>query len=217
MLMFTGLVEETGTIADVCTDGNGLTVSVFAKTVLEDMNEGDSIAVNGTCLTVTGHTDALFTAGIAPETRKCTTLGSLVRGECVNLERAMLPTTRIGGHFVQGHVDGTGIIKSVLPEKNSLRFSIGIDPVLLPCIVKKGYIAVDGVSLTVTDTEKDRFHVMLVEYTQGKITLPHKDPGDLVNIEVDILAKYIARLCHRDTGSLFLPETEKISMKETVS
>ena len=192
--MFTGLVEEMGNVAAVANAGDRFDLTISAKTAIDGVQLGDSIAVNGVCLTVTRFDDASFTVGLAPETLKRTNLGDLSAGDPVNLERSLLPTTRLGGHFVQGHVDGTGVIKSFKPDQDALWLTVEADPALMQYIVTKGYIAIDGTSLTVVDTGTDWFNVTLVNYTQSKIILPQKKAGDRVNLEVDILAKYVERL-----------------------
>lgn len=192
--MFTGLVEEIGVVAAVKNTGESFDLTVSAKTVLDGVKLGDSIAVNGVCLTVTAFDKDGFTVGLAPETLKRTNLGDLVEGAPVNLERSLLPTTRLGGHFVQGHVDVTGVIKSFRPDKDALWLTVETDPALMRYIVTKGYIAIDGTSLTVVDTGAGWFNVTLIDYTQARIILPRKKPGDRVNLEVDILAKYVERL-----------------------
>ncbi len=192
--MFTGLIEEIGAVTAVRQSAESFDLTLTAQTVLDGVELGDSIAVNGVCLTVTTFDEHTFTVGLAPETLARTNLGDLSQGDHVNLERSLLPTTRLGGHFVQGHVDATGIIKSFRPDKDALWLEIETDAALMRYIVTKGYIAIDGTSLTVVDTGSDWFNVTLINYTQPKIILPRKKPGDRVNLEVDILAKYIERL-----------------------
>ena len=199
--MFTGLVEEMGTIADVAQTSDSYTLTIRAKTVLDGVQEGDSIAVNGVCLTVTEFTSEQFCVGLAPETQRRTNLGALVQGSPVNLERSVTPTTRMGGHFVQGHVDGTGMIKSITKDKDALWIAIQTDPALMKYIVTKGYVAIDGTSLTVVDTGTDWFNITLIAYSQQKVILAKKKTGDSVNLEVDILAKYLERLVAADTNT----------------
>lgn len=179
-------------------DGGGFDMKIAATTVLEGVHLGDSIAVNGTCLTVTEFDTQLgdFTVGLAPETLRKTSLIELQPGSLVNLERAVQPTSRMGGHFVQGHVDGTGEIVSLVPEKDSLWVKVKTSKSLLKYIVPKGFIAVDGTSLTVVDVFDDEecFNFMLVSYTQQKVVIPLKKVGQKVNLEVDILGKYVERL-----------------------
>ncbi len=192
--MFTGLIEEIGAVANVHKTDHSFDLTVNAKTVIENVALGDSIAINGVCLTVTDFGQQSFTVGLAPETLKRTNLGALATSDLVNLERSLLPSTRIGGHFVQGHVDGTGKIKTLRPDHDALWLTIETDPALMRYIVTKGYIAIDGTSLTVVDTGANWFNVTLIDYTQSKIILPGKKLGALVNLEVDILAKYVERL-----------------------
>ncbi len=192
--MFTGIIEEIGTVRELRRSGDGTTLKITAGMVIRDARPGDSIAVNGTCLTVATLGEDFFTAGLAPETLQRTNLGRLQTGSPVNLERALLPTQRMGGHFVQGHVDGTGVIRSMRPDKDSLWLTIAATPELMRYIVPKGFIALDGVSLTVVEVWENTFSVMLVAYTREHIILPQKKPGDHVNIEVDILGKYVEKL-----------------------
>ena len=198
--MFTGLIEEIGGVESVRETAESFTLAIAARTVLEDVKLGDSIAVNGVCLTVTEFGADQFSVGLAPETLKRTSLGDLNKGDPVNLERSVLPTTRLGGHFVQGHVDATGTIRSFRPDNDALWVEIETDPALMRYIVTKGYVAIDGTSLTVVDTGPNWFNVTLVDYTQSKIVLPRKKPGDRVNLEVDILAKYMERLTRDRTA-----------------
>jgi riboflavin synthase len=188
--MFTGIVEEIGTVQALTEVSGGWSLTVQARQVLMDTNLGDSLAVNGTCLTVTHLTDHTFTVGLAPETLRRTNLGDLQPGDGVNLERSLAANGRVGGHFVQGHVDGTGVIRSFEPEGDSIWVAVETQADLLRYIVPKGYIAVDGISLTVVDVLADAFTFMLVAYTQQHVTLPQKKVGERVNLEVDILGKY---------------------------
>jgi riboflavin synthase len=178
------------------TKDGGVDLKIAAKTVLEGVNLGDSIAVNGTCLTVTDFTNQDFTVGLSPETLRKTSLIELKTGSLVNLERAVQPISRMGGHFVQGHVDGTGVIVEKVPEGDSLWIKVKTEKGLLKYIVPKGFIAVDGASLTVVDVfeEEGCFNFMLVSYTQQKVVVPLKEVGQKVNLEVDILGKYVERL-----------------------
>lgn len=192
-----GVVKQLG-----IADHGGFDLVLKARTVLEDVHLGDSIAVNGTCLTVT-HFDLNlkeFTVGLSPETLRKTSLSELKPGTLVNLERAMLPSTRMGGHFVQGHVDGTGEIVEKRVEGYSLWVKVRTDEKVLKYIVPKGFIAVDGTSLTVVDVFDDEkcFNFMLVAYTQQQVVIPLKNVGQLVNLEVDILGKYVERLLRKD-------------------
>ena len=197
--LFTGIVEEMGRVKNLgIAENGGFDLEITAKTVLQGVNLGDSIAVNGTCLTVTAfdHKLSEFKVGLAPETLRKTSLVELVPGSPVNLERAVQPISRMGGHFVQGHVDGTGEIVSMDAEGDSLWVKVRTSEAVLNYIVAKGFIAVDGTSLTVVDVfdEEKAFNFMLVAYTQNAVVVPLKKVGDLVNLEVDILGKYVQRL-----------------------
>lgn len=193
--MFTGIVEEIGEV--LAAEGgqerdNFLTVA--CRTVHQDARLGDSIAINGTCLTVTELSDRGFTVGLSPETLRRTNLGALRPGSPVNLERSLAFGGRMGGHYVQGHVDGVGEIVAIVPEGDSRRVSIRPPAALLPYIVEKGYIAVDGVSLTVAGLERDRFTVALIAYTLDAVIVGRQSVGAPVNLEVDIIAKYVERI-----------------------
>ncbi|KAI5307352.1 Riboflavin synthase alpha chain [Ascosphaera pollenicola] len=202
--MFTGLVEKVGTVSalealDTSASGGGgtsLTITDCAE-ILHDAQLGDSIAVNGTCLTVTQFDATSFKVGVAPETLRRTNLGSLVAGSRVNLERAVSASTRMGGHFVQGHVDSTAEILSVTPDGNALTFRFQPrDRKLLRYVVEKGFITIDGASLTITavkDGEDGWFEVMLIAYTQERVVTAAKKPGDEVNVEIDMVGKYVEK------------------------
>lgn len=198
--MFTGLVEEVGQVRQLRREADGVALEVAASTVLEGLHLGDSIAVDGTCLTVTAFGDGSFTVGLSPETLRRTNLGERVAGDPVNLERAVAVGGRMGGHYVQGHVDGVGTIVARQPEGDALVITFSAPPDLLRYIVVKGFIAVDGISLTVTERVADHFSVALVAYTQGAVALPRKPAGATVNLEVDIIAKYVESLV-RETSA----------------
>ena len=200
--MFTGLVEEIGTIRRIWTAGEGLVLSVNAEQVLSDMKVSDSIAINGACLTVTEVSAGSFAVGIAPETQRRTNLGNLQPGDLVNLERPLLFNGRIGGHFVQGHVDGTGVIMEMSPEDESLWVKVEASEELLRYIVPKGFVSVDGVSLTVVDIFPNAFNFMLISYSQKHVILPRKTVGELVNLEVDMLGKYVERFVEGITHAI---------------
>lgn len=200
--MFTGLVEEIGTIRRIWTAGEGLVLSVNAEQVLSDMKVSDSIAINGACLTVTEISAGSFAVGIAPETQRRTNLGNLQPGDLVNLERPLLFNGRIGGHFVQGHVDGTGVIMDMSPEDESLWVKVEASEELLRYIVPKGFVSVDGVSLTVVNIFPNAFNFMLISYSQKHVILPRKTVGELVNLEVDMLGKYVERFVEGITHAI---------------
>ncbi|WOL20451.1 hypothetical protein Cni_G29256 [Canna indica] len=206
--LFTGIVEEMGRIERLGPSGDadgGFEMRISASNVLGGVQLGDSIAVNGTCLTVSDFdlATSTFTVGLAPETLRRTDLGELAPGCPVNLERAVQPVSRMGGHFVQGHVDGTGEIVSLVPEGDSLWVKVRVAPELMRYIVPKGFIAVDGTSLTVVGVyeEESCFDFMMVAYTQQKVVIALKEVGDKVNLEVDILGKYVEKLLSSRFGN----------------
>ncbi len=200
--MFTGLVEEIGTVERLWRERDGWWLSVRAERALTDLAVSHSIAVNGACLTVTALSEAAFTVGLAPETVRRTNLGELQPGEGVNLERALPADGRVGGHFVQGHVDGVGVIRALRPEDDSLWVTVETPPELLRYIVPKGFVAVDGVSLTVVEVFPDSFNFMLIAYSQEHIVLPRKSTGARVNLEVDMLGKYVERFVQGATDAV---------------
>ena len=192
--MFTGIIEELGTIRGVSLTKDGGELQIAATTVLGGTKLGDSIAVNGTCLTVTKLEKDGFTAFVMAESLRRTNLGSLKRGSVVHLERAMAADGRFGGHMVTGHIDGQGTFLSQKPEGQAVVLTIGADPEILSGIVEKGSIAIDGTSLTVMDVGKDSFRVGIIPHTGGQTTLLHRRPGEQVNLETDIIGKYVSRL-----------------------
>jgi riboflavin synthase len=197
--MFTGIVEELGTVAALEEQDDALRLTVAAGTVLEGVRLGDSIAVNGCCLTVaaTGSTPdgaSTWTADVMQETLEKTSLAGVAPGDRVNLERAVTPTTRLGGHLVQGHVDGTGEILARTPSEHWEVVEIGLPAHLARYVVDKGSIAVDGVSLTVVAAGESSFTVSLIPETLARTTLGRKRAGDRVNLETDVLAKHVERL-----------------------
>lgn len=196
--MFTGIVEELGRIRAV---GKGQ-LTVAAQKALDGTEPGDSIAVNGACLTVIAVGDGTFSVEVVPETLRRTNLGNLHLGETVNLERALAVGGRLGGHFVQGHVDGTGRILSMTPEGESVLMKISASSEVMHYLVEKGFIAVDGVSLTIIERDATSFSVSLVTFTRQNTTLGGKRLGDPVNLEVDIIAKYVERLASRDRPAI---------------
>jgi len=188
--MFTGIVEELGQVEALSLSEEGTELTLRGELACRGTAPGDSIAVNGVCLTVTALEGPLLTFGVAPETLARTNLGDLRAGDMVNLERSLPADGRLGGHFVQGHVDGTGRLTHMEPDGDSLRVAVEAAPELLRYMVPKGYVAVDGTSLTLIDVPVDGFTFMLVAYTQQHIAFPARPLGSRVNIEVDILAKY---------------------------
>jgi riboflavin synthase len=204
--MFTGIVEEIGMVRGI----SPRSLTIEAKKALEGIKPGDSIAINGACLTVTSVGKEKFSVDVMPETVRRTNLGRLHYGTTVNLERAMLAEGRFGGHFVQGHVDDIGKVLSLQPEEDAIIARISAPAGLMPYMVNKGFVAVDGVSLTVIDCDDLSFSVSLVAYTREHTTLGNRKPGDIVNLEVDIIAKYVERFKQRyDRGGLTLDFLEE--------
>lgn len=194
--MFTGIIEEVGTIRSIAKGSKSAVLTIEAAKVLEGSKVGDSIAVNGVCLTVTTMTARQFTADVMAETLRRSSLGSLSRGSRVNLERAMAADGRFGGHIVSGHIDGTGTVLSLTPEDNAVWVRIDTPKELLKYIVEKGSIAIDGISLTVADVTETDFAVSIIPHTGAETTLLTKIAGDIVNLENDIIGKYVDKLLH---------------------
>ncbi|HYF74639.1 MAG TPA: riboflavin synthase [Nocardioides sp.] len=192
--MFTGIVEELGTVAAVEDQGDAIRLTIHAATVLEDAGLGDSIAVNGCCLTVAARDGDTWTADVMQETLDKTSLYGVRPGDRVNLERAVTADKRLGGHIVQGHVDGVGTVVSRTPSEHWEVVEIQMPPELGRYLVDKGSITVDGVSLTVVEARDDTFTVSLIPETLARTTLGTRQPGERVNLEADILAKHVERL-----------------------
>ena len=192
--MFTGLVAELGTVQRLARQGNSYHLTVGAKKVLENLKIGDSVAVNGACLTVVRMDDSGFTADVMPETVRLTNIGSLQPGSKVNLERTLRLCDGLDGHIVSGHVEGLGTISEQRPEGIAVVVTISTPPELLKYIIKKGSIAIDGISLTVTEVTDTSFSVSLIPHTAKETTLGLKKVGDSVNLETDILGKYVERM-----------------------
>jgi riboflavin synthase len=195
--MFTGLIEEMGVLRSVQRRGQAMIITIQASKVLDDVKMGDSISVNGVCLTVVGFDRQTFTVDVMPETFRHTNLQSIPPGSAVNLERAMMAGGRFGGHLVQGHVDGTGVIRSRTAEANAVVFTIEPDTgQLLRNIVPQGSVTLDGISLTVVavDRAAGTFTVSIIPHTLRETVLQHKHPGETLNIECDILGKYVDHL-----------------------
>jgi riboflavin synthase len=204
--MFTGIVETVGIIEGI-EPGDDLTrLVVGAESIADGMKLGDSVAVNGGCLTVTSIRDGRFAFEAIPETMERTSLGDLKVGARVNLERAMRAGDRLDGHIVQGHVDGVGTVRQAIQDGNDVRLQIDCDPELADCVVEKGSIAVDGVSLTVSALLPSGFEVALIPHTLEVTTLSDRQPHDRVNLEVDVLGKYVKRYLER-----VLPSIDKAS------
>ena len=203
--MFTGIVEECGTVLGVLKNGVSGSVQIQASTVLEGTKTGDSIAVNGVCLTVTKLTKSSFTADVMAETFRRTNLGSLGKNSRVNLERAMAADGRFGGHIVSGHIDGTGIISRIKEEGNAVWIYISAPQSILNLIVEKGSVAVDGISLTVAAVSDKEFAVSVIPHTRENTALSGKKTGAVVNLENDIIGKYVQKL----TGTAQINESSE--------
>lgn len=215
--MFTGIVEELGKVRQISLQGSSGRIAIQAKKVLEGTRIGDSIAVNGVCLTVISLRPDGFTAHVMAETLRRSSLGTRKPGDLVNLERAMAANGRFGGHLVQGHIDGTGSIESYRKEENAVWITVRTGDDIMRLIVEKGSICIDGVSLTVAAEGDGWFQVSVIPHTGSETTLLGKKPGDLVNLETDVVGKYIEKLL-RNTGNrentARAPETEsRITME----
>jgi riboflavin synthase len=192
--MFTGIVEELGTVESLEDQGDAIRLTVRGPLVTSDAGLGDSISVNGCCLTVAASGTDTFTADVMHETLAKTSLGALGPGTRVNLERAVTPATRLGGHIVQGHVDGTGTVVRREPSEHWELVEVALPADLERYLVPKGSITVDGISLTVVDVGPESFTVSLIPETLARTTLGFKQPGDVVNLEVDVIAKYVEKM-----------------------
>lgn len=203
--MFTGIVEECGTVLGVLKNGVSGSLQIQASTVLEGTKTGDSIAVNGVCLTVTKLTKSSFTADVMAETFRRTNLGNLGKNSRVNLERAMAADGRFGGHIVSGHIDGTGVISRIKEEGNAVWIYISAPQSILNLIVEKGSVAVDGISLTVAAVSDKEFAVSVIPHTRENTALSGKKTGAVVNLENDIIGKYVQKL----TGTAQINESSE--------
>ncbi|AMV72184.1 riboflavin synthase [Desulfuromonas carbonis] len=192
--MFTGLIEDLGTVRELRPSGTGARLTVATAIPWNELVLGESIAVNGICLTVVAIDRGAFAVDVSPETLQRSTLGRLASGNRVNLERALRLGDRLGGHLVSGHIDGTGEVVARVPDSNAIRFTIGCGGNLSRYIVPKGSVAIDGISLTVNQVEGDRFEVSIIPHTLAMTTLKHREPGARVNLEVDVIGKYVERL-----------------------
>ena len=200
MIMFTGIVEEVGTIARIQRGQRSCVLTVNCSLVLEGTAVGDSIAVNGVCLTVVSLSGRAFSADIMAETMNRSGLGQLAPGSRVNLERAMPADGRFGGHIVSGHIDGTGTIRAVTQDDIAVWYTVEAAPSILRYVVEKGSIAMDGISLTVAGVDADSFRVSVIPHTQAVTALRGKGPGDRLNLECDLIGKYVEKLLQPAPG-----------------
>ncbi len=191
--MFTGIIEEIGKVKAIVRHANSIKLTVAAQRILEDIHVGDSICTNGVCLTVTSFDGGSYTADVMPETMSRTNFKDLRINDSVNCERAMPANGRFGGHIVSGHIDGIGVISKMTKDDKAIRIKIGTRPEILKYIVEKGSITIDGISLTVTDVSNFDFSVSIIEHTQDATALTKKQVGDTVNLENDIVGKYIEK------------------------
>ena len=198
--MFTGLIEEIGRVEKIRESGNGISMRIGCSKVLEDLNLKDSISINGVCLTVVGINDKYFDVDIVEETMTRSNINTYTTGYKVNLERALLLSQRLGGHMVQGHVDGTALIKSQEMIENGTILTAEIPPELKEFVVEKGSVSLDGISLTVASIIDSELRVALIPHTLNSTTIGEKKSGDLLNVEVDILAKYAKKMLSGTNG-----------------
>ncbi|MEN0643364.1 riboflavin synthase [Alkalicoccobacillus gibsonii] len=189
--MFTGIIEEVGTIKAMKETGEAIVMTIAANEVLTDVHEGDSIAVNGVCLTVTSYSDFEFVVDVMPETVRASSLQALKTNSKVNLERAMHANGRFGGHFVSGHVDGIGTIIRKTPEQNAIYYTIQVSKELRRYMIHKGSVTVDGTSLTIFGVDETSFTLSIIPHTVEQTIIGNKEVGDIVNIECDLVGKYI--------------------------
>ena len=192
--MFTGIIEEVGTVLGIRRGAKSAVLHIAADKILTDVRMGDSIAVNGVCLTATSVNSNSFTADVMPETLCRSSLADLKSRSQVNLERAMAANGRFGGHIVSGHIDGTGAIKRIQKDDNAVRYEIGADRTILKYIVEKGSVTIDGISLTVTEVSEKSFSVSVIPHTISVTILGEKSVGSIVNLENDIIGKYVEKL-----------------------
>lgn len=192
--MFTGIIEEIGVVKSIRMGAQSAVITIQAKKVMEDIHVGDSIAANGVCLTVTSFDKNSYSVDVMHETLRRTNLGTLKSGSRVNLERAMAADGRFGGHIVAGHVDDPGVITSMEKDDNAIWITIQTTPSVLKYIVEKGSITIDGISLTVAKVDDKSFAVSVIPHTGANTTLLEKKPGDTVNLETDMVGKYVEKL-----------------------
>lgn len=209
--MFTGIVEEIGIIKNISKTSSGILLTINAKKILEDCNIGDSISVNGICLTVTKFDSNSFTVDVMNETVRKTTLYKLSANSCVNLERAMLNNSRFGGHIVSGHVDGIGTIVDIKRDGIAFKFKINTTKEITKYIINKGSITIDGISLTVVSVSDISFFVSIIPHTMSMTNFKYKKIGDIVNLENDCVAKYVEKIIdNKQESNSYLEKIKKI-------
>ena len=196
--MFTGIIEEVGTIKNISKGIKSIKLTIGATKVLEGSKIGDSIAVNGVCLTITSMGKDFFTADIMPESLRKTSMANLTSGDKINLERALTLSSRLGGHIVSGHIDGVGTVIALKRDDNAMRITIEAEPKIMKYIIAQGSVTLDGVSLTVASVAKSNFTISLIPHTGEVTTLLSKGIGSSINIENDVIGKYVERLLHFD-------------------
>lgn len=201
--MFTGIIEELGIIKKIEHKSNVVTLTIYANKILDGTHLGDSISTNGVCLTVTNIGKETFNVDMVKETLHRTTMKTLKIGAIVNLERALTLSTRLGGHMVSGHIDGTGVIERITNEGQTLNLTIKTDPHLLKYMIEKGSVALDGISLTIVEVTAHTFTVSIIPHTQSMTTLTQKKVHDTINIECDLIGKYVEKLLgHKEKAPL---------------
>ncbi len=203
--MFTGLIQDIGEIQSLQPKGGGVSLTIRTQLDSRAMKIGDSISVDGVCLTIAKLSSRTLTVEVSPETLRRTTLTSAKNGQSVNLELALKMSDFLGGHLVAGHVDGTGKIEEIAPEGNSLRYRFGVPPEIGRYLIEKGSVAVDGISLTVAECRDQEFSVSVIPYTAEKTTLGRKKVGDRVNLENDLIGKYVEKFIRQSGGLAKLP------------
>ena len=208
--MFTGLIEETGIVKSVRRGRESATIYISANKVIAGLKVGDSISTNGVCLTATSFSGDTFVVDVMSETMRSTNLGDLTSGSLVNLERALKLGDRLGGHMVSGHIDGTGNIKRIRKDNIAMIVTIEAEVAVLRYIIHKGSVAVDGISLTAAGVDENSFTVGIIPHTSGETTLLKKQPGERVNIECDLIGKYVEKLIYKNEQ-----KTEKSKIDET--
>ncbi|MDK6805125.1 riboflavin synthase [Aerococcus sp. UMB7834] len=199
--MFTGLIEEVGKIKAIKKSSRACVVQIGAAKVLEEIQVGDSVAVNGICLTVTDFDRSSFTVDVMPQTWQMTALAQLERGSSVNLEQAMAASDRFGGHFVSGHIDGKAQVQAIRPQGNAVVYDFRAGKALLDDMVNQGSVAIDGISLTLVQVDQGGFRVSVIPHTLDQTNLPQKKVGDWVNIETDMIGKYVKRFMAKAESS----------------